>query len=297
MATTATKKNGVYYALPMIPYPVTATAGHEQGAKTLLNGTVLPAGQTIQKDLTDAVRNVFMHPNTPVYIGRQLIQRLVTGNPSGAYVQRIANKFINNGAGIRGDMKAVVKAILTDPEARGGGAASDPTYGTLKEPVLVLTNLVRVLNGVTDGSRLEGAASGLGQRPYYSPTVFNYFPPDQTIQGTTILAPEFLIHTTQSAIARSNMVYNLIVNPFAPDNTIDGATGTRLNTMQFESLAANPAALVDQVDLVMTAGQTPAAAKALIVPAVTAVAATDAPGRARMAVFLLASSYYYQVAR
>jgi len=297
MATTATKKNGVYYALPMIPYPVTATAGHEQGAKALLNGTVLPAGQTIQKDLADAVRNVFMHPNTPVYIGRQLIQRLVTGNPSGAYVQRIANKFINNGAGVRGDMKAVVKAILTDPEARGGGAASDPTYGTLKEPVLVLTNLVRVLNGVTDGSRLEGAASGLGQRPYYSPTVFNYFPPDQTIQGTTILAPEFLIHTTQSAIARSNMVYNLIVNPFAPDNTIDSATGTRLNTMQFESLAANPAALVDQVDLVMTAGQTPSAAKALIVPAVAAVAATDAPGRARMAVFLLASSYYYQVAR
>jgi uncharacterized protein (DUF1800 family) len=296
-AITATKKNNSYYALPMIPYPVTATAGHEQSAKTLLNGTVLPAGQTVQKDLTDAVRNVFMHPNTPVYIGRQLIQRLVTGNPSPAYVQRIANKFIDNGAGVRGDLKAVVKAILTDPEARGGGAASDPTYGSLKEPVLVITNLIRALSGLTDGARLEGSASSLGQRPYYSPTVFNYFPPDQTIQGTTILAPEFLIHTTQTAVNRSNLVYNLVTNPFAPDNTIDSATGTRLNTMQFESLAANPAALVDQVDLVLTAGQTPAAAKAIIVTAVSAVAATDAPGRSRMAVFLLASSYYYQVAR
>jgi hypothetical protein len=88
-ATTATRKNGAYYALPMIPYPITATAGHETSAKTLLNGTVVPANQSVQQDQFDAVRNVFMHPNTPVYISKQLIQRLVTGNPSPAYVQRI----------------------------------------------------------------------------------------------------------------------------------------------------------------------------------------------------------------
>jgi hypothetical protein len=159
----------------------------------------------------------------------------------------------------------------------------------------MITNLVRGLSGVTDGNRLEGNASGLGQRPYYSPTVFNYFPPDQTIQGTTVLAPEFLIHTTQTAIARSNLVYNMIYNPGQPDNTIANSTGTRLNTMQFESLASTPAALVDQVDLVLTGGQTPASAKATIATAVAAVNATDAPGRARMATYLLASSYYYQV--
>jgi uncharacterized protein (DUF1800 family) len=294
-ATTATKKNGVYYALPMIPYPVTATAGHEQSAKTLLNGTVLPAGQTIQKDLQDAVLNVFMHPNTPVYIGKQLIQRLVTGNPSPAYVQRIANVFVNNGSGVRGDLKAVVKAILMDPEARGGGSASDPTYGSLKEPVLMITNLIRSLTGVTDGNRLEGFASGLGQRPYFSPTVFNYFPPDQTIQGTSILAPEFLIHTTQTAIARSNLVYNMVYNPTGVDNTLSNSTGTRLNITQFESLAADPAALVDKVDLVLTGGQMPSAAKATIATAVGAVGATNTFARAQMAVFLTASSYYYQV--
>jgi len=293
-ATTATRKNGVYYALPMIPYPTTATAGHETSAKNLLNGTVVPSNQTVQQDQFAAVRNVFMHPNTPVYISKQLIQRLVTGNPTPAYVQRISNVFVNNGQGVRGDLKAVVKAILMDPEARGGGS-SNPTYGSLKEPVLVITNLIRGLSGVTEGNRLEGNASGLGQRPYYAPTVFNYFPPDQTIQGSTVLAPEFLIHTTQTAISRSNLVYNMIYNPGQPDNTIPNSTGTRLNTMQFESLAGNPAALVDQVDLVLTAGQTPAPAKATITTAVAAVAATDAPGRARMATFLLGSSYYYQV--
>jgi uncharacterized protein (DUF1800 family) len=202
---------------------------------------------------------------------------------------------VNNGAGVRGDLKAVVKAILMDPEARGGGSASDPTYGSLKEPVLMITNMIRGLSGVTDGNRMEGNASNLGQRPYYAPTVFNYFPPDQTIQGTTVTAPEFLIHTTQTAINRANLVYNMIYNPSAPDNTITSSTGTRLNTMQFESLAANPAAMVDQVDLVLTAGQTPAAAKATIVTAVNAVPVANTAQRAQMAVYLLASSYYYQV--
>jgi uncharacterized protein (DUF1800 family) len=302
-ATTAAKKNNRYYALPMIPYPVTATSGHEQGAKTLLvvdasgQPTVLPANQSVQKDQADAVHNVFMHPNTPVYVGRQLIQRLVTGNPSKAYILRIAQRFIDNGAGVRGDLRAVVKAILTDPEARGGGSAGDPTYGSLKEPVLMITGLIRSLSGVTDGNRLEGAASGLGQRPYYSPTVFNYFPPDNTIQGTTTLAPEFLIHNTQSAIARSNLVYSMVYNPFGVDNTIANSTGTRLNVAQFEANAGNPAQMVDQVDQVLTGGQMPAAAKATVVTAVNAVAATNPTARAQMAVYLIASSYHYQVQR
>ena len=106
----------------MVPYPTTATTGHDPNAKTLLNGTVLPAGQTGQQDMDAAVLNVFMHPNTGVYVGRQLIQRLVTGNPTPAYVARVAAVFNNNGAGVRGDMTAVVKAILLDSEARGSAA-------------------------------------------------------------------------------------------------------------------------------------------------------------------------------
>lgn len=294
-ATTATKKNNRYYALPMIPYPTTATTGHEQSVKNLLNGVTLPAGQAVLKDESDAVHNVFMHANTPVYVGRQLIQRLVTGNPSAAYVQRVAHVFENNGSGVRGDLKAVVKAILTDPEARGGGSASDPTFGSLKEPVLMITGLIRTLSGITDGNGLEGTASALGQRPYYAPTVFNYFPPDNTIQGTTVLAPEFLIHNTQSAIARSNLVYRMVYTPAGVDNSLPNATGTRLHIAQFEPLASNPAALVDKVDQVLTNGQLPAAAKSAVVTAVTAVSATSTTARAQMAVYLIASSYYYQV--
>ena len=111
----------------MVTYPITANTGHETLTKTLLvyPGTtgVVPPNQTPQQDLDSAVENVFNHPNTPAYIGRQLIQRLVTGNPSPAYMPRIANVFKNNGAGVRGNLKAVIKAIVLDPEAR---AVADP---------------------------------------------------------------------------------------------------------------------------------------------------------------------------
>lgn len=290
----ATRKNPAYYASPMVPYPTTTTNGHEPGTKTLLRGTVVPANQTIQQDLAVAVQNVFMHPNTGPFIAKQLIQRLVTGNPSGGYVQRIAAMFDNNGTGVRGDLKAVVRAILLDAEARGP-VKSDPTFGTLKEPVLMLTSLLRATGGVTDGNRLEGAASSLGQRPFYPPTVFNYFPPDATVPGTAILGPEFAIHTSNTAVTRANLVYTLVYNGYNADATIPNATGTKVNTQQFEALAATPAAMVDRIADVLTGGQLSAAARATIVTAVNAVAATDAPNRARMAVYLMASSYHFQV--
>jgi hypothetical protein len=209
-------------------------------------------------------------------------------------VQRIAAVFANNGTGARGDLKAVVRAILVDAEARGP-VKSDPTFGTLKEPVLMLTSLLRATGGVTDGNRLEGAASSLGQRPFYSPTVFNYFPPDATVPGTAILGPEFAIHTSNTAVTRANLCFTLVYNGYAADANIPNATGTKLNTQQFEALAATPAAMVDKIADVLTGGQLPAAARATIVTAVSAVAAADPPNRARMAVYLVASSYHFQV--
>lgn len=301
-AANATRKNLSYYAAPMVPYPIGATTGHDTNAKTLLSGVILPANQMIQQDIDAAVRNVFLHPNTGPFIGKQLIQRLVTGNPSPAYVARVAGVFNNNGAGVRGDLKAVVRAILLDPEARGG-PKSDPTFGSLREPVLMLTGMIRAIGGVTDGARLADAAATLGQRPYFSPTVFNYFSPDQTIPGTAILAPEFGIHTTNTAVGRTNLVYTLVYSGYAPDSTIVSSTGTRLNLQQFESLADNPAAMVTRIADVLTAGQVPAAAQALVVTAVNAIAmgaATEQQwktDRARMGVYLIGSSYHYQVQR
>ena len=300
--TSANGKQGRYYGAPMVPYPTTATAGHDPDAKTLLNGTVLPAGQTGQQDIDAAVRNVFMHPNTGPFVAKQLIQRLVTGNPSPAYVARIAGVFANNGGGVRGDLAAVVRAILLDAEARGPTKTA-PDFGHLKEPVLIVTGLIRALSGVTDGANLEVVTGNLGQRPYYSPTVFNYFMPDAKVPGTAILGPEFGIHTTVTAIGRANLVYALVYGGYAPNTTIPTATGTRLFLQQFESLADNPAAMVTQVNQVLAGGQFPAALEPTIVTAVNAIAAsspiTDGQrtARARMAVYLMASSYDYQVQR
>ncbi len=298
----ATGKQGRYYGAPMVPYPTTNTAGHDPNEKTLLSGTVLPAGQTAQTDIDAAVRNVFMHPNTPVYVGRQLIQRLVTGNPSPGYVSRVAGVFINNGSGVRGDMAAVVKAILLDSEARGPAkGASD--FGSLREPVLMVTGLLRALSGVTDGSRLEGQTSNLGQRPFYSPTVFNYFMPDSKVPGTAILGPEFGIHTTVTAVGRANLVYALVYGGYNADTTIPYSTGTRLFLAPFEAIADNPAAMVSLVNQTLAGGQFPASLEPTIATAVNAITLSTPPtpaqltARARMAVYLMASSYDYQVQR
>jgi uncharacterized protein (DUF1800 family) len=301
----ATKKNGVYYEYPMVTYPTTANAGHEPSAKTLLplvGGTVIPAGQTPQQDLDSAVLNVFMHASTPAYVGRQLIQRLVTGNPSPAYIGRISAVFKNNGQGVRGDLKAVVKAILLDVEARDVSTPS-ADFGSLREPSLAVTAAIRALNGITDGNRLAAAVSNLGQNPYFSPTVFNYFPPDATIPGTTTLAPEFAIHTTNSAVARANLMYTLVYNGYAPDPTIPNSTGTRLDLSQFAALAANPAAMVSKYSDVLSGGQLDPVAQGLIVTAVNAITLSATPTaaqllqRAQMAAYLILSSYHFQVQR
>jgi len=296
------KRSARYYAAPMVPYPTTNTTGHEPGEKHLLNGTSLPAGQTAQADIDAAVRNVFMHANTPVYVSKQLIQRLVTGNPSPAYVRRVVQVFKNNGAGVRGDMAAVVKAILLDSEARGGPKTA-PDFGSLREPVLMVTGLIRALGGVTDGTRLETATGNLGQRPYYAPTVFNYFMPDAKVPGTSILGPEFGIHTTVSAVGRANLVYTLVYGGYNPDTTIPGATGTKLFLAPFEEIADQPAAMVSRVNQYLAGGQFPASLEPTIVAAVSAInmsaipTAAERTNRARMAVYLMASSYDYQVQR
>src|SRR5439155_25498101 len=120
-------------------------SNHDKSAKSLLSGMTLPAGQSIQFDLTGAVHNVFMHHNVGPFIGKQLIQKLVTSDPTPQYVRRVAAVFDNNGQGVRGDMKAVVKAILTDPEARGA-VKLDPMYGKLRETVLSMAIVARTLN-------------------------------------------------------------------------------------------------------------------------------------------------------
>jgi hypothetical protein len=252
---------------------------------------------TMPEDLAFALRNIFNHPNVGPFIGKQLIQKLVTSDPTPGYVARVSAAFADNGTGVRGDLKAVVRAILADPEARGA-RKTDPGYGKLSEPVLYMTALARALGGRSDGVYFRAASSQLGEFVFYPPTVFNYFPPDFHVPGTAILGPEFGIQTTSTAIARANVANALVFSAqIAPDASVYGSTGTALDLSAYMAVASNAAVLADRLDRFLLAGRMSVAMKSAIVSAVGAIPATDLAGRARAAVYLVVTSPHFQVER
>ncbi|MGH6624302.1 MAG: DUF1800 domain-containing protein, partial [Burkholderiaceae bacterium] len=183
---------------PMQAYP----QYHETGIKQFL-GTTIPAGTSAEASLTIALDRLFNHPNLCPFVGKQLIQRLVTSNPSPAYVGRVAAACINNGTGVRGDMRAIVRAILLDADARDASKLADPQWGKVREPVLRLSNWARCF-GATSASgnwlirNLDSASFSLGQQPMRAPSVFNFYrpgyvPPNSGIATASLVAPEFQI--------------------------------------------------------------------------------------------------------
>jgi uncharacterized protein (DUF1800 family) len=272
-------------------------ANHEFGTKVLLSGVVAPASMAMAQDLAFAHRNIFNHPNVGPFIGKQLIQKLVTSEPSPGYVSRVAAAFANNGAGVRGDLRAVVRAILTDAEARGARKI-DPAYGKLIEPALFMTSVARAAAAQTDGVYFRNSASALGQFVFYAPSVFNFYPFDYEIPAVQLLGPEFGVQTSTTAIARANFANNLIFsNAIAADASVYGATGTSVNLAPYTALASDAAALADRLDRDLLGGRMSAAMRAAVVSAVNAVSASDATGRARTALWLVVSSPQYQVQR
>jgi hypothetical protein len=272
-------------------------ANHDTGVKELLNGATNAAGLSMQQDLAAALRNVLMHPNVGPFLGKQLIQKLVTSDPTPGYVSRVAAAFNDNGAGVRGDMRAVVRAVLMDPEARGANKI-DPGWGKLAEPVLWMTQATRALDGASDGVFFRAASSQLGQFVFYAPSVFNYFPPDYTVPGTHAVGPEFGIQTTTTSLNRANVANALVFsNGIAPDGNVYGATGTTVSLSPLQALASDPAALVEKLNGLMLAGAMSTQAKAAIITAVNAVPASDTLGRARTAAYLVLSSSQYSVER
>src|SRR5262249_16584904 len=177
------------------PMRVANAANHDTGTKTLLRGVTLPRNQTAAKDLNDALDNIFQDPNVGPFIGKQLIQQLTTSNPSPAYVERITQVFNDNGSGVRGDLKAVVKAILLDPDARVQNA--DPQFGRLMHPVLLITNLLRLFDarsadgsGASDGY-LNPQSMNMSMDVFNPPSVFSYFSPFGGVPGASLRGPEF----------------------------------------------------------------------------------------------------------
>jgi uncharacterized protein (DUF1800 family) len=286
--------NPPYYVGSMI-----ATASkHDTGPKKLLDDVVLPAQQTPQKDLNDALTIIFNHPNVGPFIGRQLIQHLVTSNPSPAYVSRVADVFNNNGHSVRGDMKAVIKAILLDPEARGD-AKTDAQYGKLREPAKFIVGILRAFSGNSDGVFPRAQSAAMGQDIYNAPSVFSFYPPNYPLQGTNLVSPVSAIYTTTTAFARANFVYTLLFNSdgIAPDPTVTGATGTRVKLSPLVALANDPQRLLDKLDLVMMHRSMSNSMRNVITQAIHAIPENDPLTRVRTAVYLVATSPQYQVER
>lgn len=267
------------WVVPMKPF----AKYHETGTKQLLGSTVLPAGQTPEKDLDDAIDNIFQHPNVGPFIGRQLIQRLVTSNPSAAYIGRITAVFNNNGFGVRGDLRAVVKAILTDVDARGDDAPSRARYGKQREPVIRLANVLRAFGawtpspaGRTELHYLDSPEEGLGQSPLLAPSVFNFFSPNYRQAGPLaqagLVAPEFQITTETSVVS----CYNTFARLFSQEGYGWGKQSRLfLNFASWEALALKPQEMVDRMDLLLCNAQMSAATRTRLLTLIKALPSTS----------------------
>ncbi len=299
-ATTATSYNPPWYAGAMIP----VESQHDTTQKLLLGGFTTPGGQSAEADLKLGLDNIFNHPNVGPFIGKQLIQFLVTSNPSPAYVARITAVFNNDGTGVRGNMAAVIKAILMDPEARGASATS-LTFGKVREPVVDVTAMLRALGAVTDGEYPNYVTSNLGEPLFNALTVFSFYPPNYPLDGsTTLVAPQFSLVTTATAIARLNVVNSLVYAANGvvakPDPTVTGAVGTTVSSAAWTPLAANPAALVQQLSSDLTHATMSGSETGTILTAVQALPTTDvnlAQDRTHAALYLVLASPRYQVTR
>jgi hypothetical protein len=197
---------GVDWSLPLIAIE----GNHDHGAKLLFSTVVLPAGQTAQQDRDMALDAIFNHPNVPPFIAHLMIQRLVTSNPSPEYIQRISRVFENNGSGVRGDMTAVVTAVLLDPEARLGDTTPSPKDGFLKEPYLWELSTMAVLNDTPTDDQPDYLAGQLGENIWNANTVFGFFSPSNVIPGTNINSPEFGLMNNISVGLKSNFLWNIV---------------------------------------------------------------------------------------
>jgi uncharacterized protein (DUF1800 family) len=280
-------RNAAYYAGPMEAWE----ANHDTGSKTLLLGIQTPAGQSAAKDLDAVLDNLFYHPNVAPFVCKNLIQHLVKSNPSADYVARVVTVFDGpTGGAQRGELKAVIKAILLDPEARAGDDASQPeaTDGHLREPVLWYAALMRALGAmVNDTNPLPSRGAAMGQNIHFPPTVFNYYMPGTKVTGVDLLGPEFEILTPTTAIERANQVNTVIYSSLGNGAVVD------LNS--WAALANSPTELLDEIDLIFFRSSMPVELRQILLDAVVNTAGERA--KAQAALYLAASSAYYTVQR
>ena len=285
------RNNRERFLVPMIFIP----GRHSSEAKSFL-GQTIPAGTSGPQSLRIALDVLFSHPNTAPFISKQLIQRLVTSNPSPAYVRRVASAFVNNGQGVRGDMKAVLEAVLLDNEAMDPRHITAPgnTLGKLREPVLRFTTVARVMGADKTAGRsrvpdLSNPGTGLGQSPLRSPSVFNFYrpgyvPPNTRVAAAGLVAPEFQITTDSSLPGYVNFMAGHLTRPVG---------GLAVDLAPEIALANNPTELVARLNLRLTNNTMRPATVNQIVNAVSALPGTSEANklaRARTAVLMAAAS-------
>lgn len=317
---------------PMIPRGGT---NHDFNPKTLLNGFTTPqcaatSGNVntacAQADLTLAIDNIFNHSNVGPFIGKQLIQHLVTSNPSPAYVERVARVFNNDCSGlypqgcsnVRGNLKLVVQAILLDPEARGD-VKTDPNYGKLREPAQYINGFLRAFNvkSFDKSSTSDGALGGRSttdftgtlDQPIFQPTtVFSYYQPGYEVPGTKILGPAFGILSTSTTLRRANDINTLVYTGVSSNTTPtagspDRPRGTSIDIANLEALSVNPSdgQVVDALNALLLHGTMHPQMRTSIITAMNAIndanLTTRQQKRARVAVYLVATSSQYDIQR
>jgi uncharacterized protein (DUF1800 family) len=279
-----------HYAVPMQLH----ADRHDFGQKSLLRGFVLPqraaTAENALRDVQDAVRSIFEHPNTPPFVCKQLIQFLVSSNPSPAYVQRVQNVFVDNGSGVRGDLAAVARAILLDDEARSPVFSQNTaSFGKLKEPVLRAMHLARVGQLASQnpvwwnwGSFRDSAF----QEPTYAPSVFNFYRPDYKAPGVltqqNLTGPVFQITDSFSTVSLPNLLWELVERGFREP----GSYEYPLDLSAEIRLASQPEALADRVNLLFCCGQMTIGTRTQVLAGVNAISANMPATRAKLAIYL-----------
>jgi len=277
---------------------------HDKGPKTLLNGFQLPGGRSQTQELNAAIDNIAFDPNVAPFIGKQLIQHLVTSNPTPGYVARISAVFTAN-ANSSTQLYDVVRAILLDPEARGDfiDPVAQPNYGKLREPVQFITNLLRAFNATSDGvlNSLNVGGSSIGsadmsQNVFQAPSVFSFYPPTARVPGENALGPQFGIFSSLTSLRRANFA-NRVIFSNIPAAAPNRPTGTSIDLSPWDPLASNPDQLIEALNQLLLHGAMSAEMRDSVRVAVETIPASNARLRVRTALYLIATSSQYQVQR
>ncbi len=305
---------GIYSIDRTVPM-VMEEAQHEPGSKTIVGDFTIPGGQTGMKDIEDAVNHLFMHPNVGPFVAYRLIQRLVKSNPTPAYVNRVASVFNDNGSGVRGDMEAMIRAILLDTEARTCVAMQVSEHGKLREPILRFTHIINALPHTNpDGYYWNNSYDyweDTKQMPLAAPSVFNFYLPDYQAQGAItsqgLNAPEYQIHNSQTSLGYLNQTHKWTMwsedgGLFFWDWVGEDADGNDLtpnvdsDLRSLAPLAEDPETIINHLDVMLTHGRLSSETRAIIKNALTQVQYGDyLLNRVRLAVYLFMISPDYVV--